>query len=120
MWRTRVSDEKHVDHIRRTVSRMDRWRRPLLVFWIAVLIAYLGLYIATIVIVGQLVLGKNNILIAGFFVGTILGAMLGQLAAKLAHALLTTLNSLRTERLMLRYHDVIAALVEVGPGAEGD
>jgi hypothetical protein len=46
----------------------------------------------------------------GFLIGLALGAMLGGLAVKIAHGLVSSLSPPRTERLLLRYFD---ALTEV-------
>jgi hypothetical protein len=48
----------------------------------------------------------------GFAVGLVLAASLGFLMVSAVHGLLMSLSSLRTERLLLRYHDALAVLAK--------
>ena len=126
MWRifgsrANCSDEDHVERIRKLVARLNRWRRPLLVFWILALILVTAMLIATGVLVNLLAqMANNNVVVLGFILGMQLGMMLGLLIVKVVHGLASSLSSFRTERLMLRYHDALAELAKVQLHSETD
>jgi zinc transporter ZupT len=116
-----VTDEDHVERVRRTVQLLERWRRPLQVLWLTTAVASIGSLGAMAYLLELLMQGNRNpLLIQGFIVGVLLGAMAGLLVVKAAHALASSLKPLRTERLLLRYHDALMALANEHANAEED
>jgi len=114
-----VTDEDYVERVRHTVQVLDRWRRAFQVFWITVLFASVGILAAMVYLLDLLMQGNRMpLLIQGFVVGVLLGAILGLLAVKNAHGMASSLQPLRTERLLLRYHDALIALANEHANAE--
>jgi hypothetical protein len=109
------TDEEHVQRVRRTIASWDRWRRWFLAFYAAMGLLVLGLAVAMTRLVDRLQgIPGNNAPGAwlGFIVGLMLATMLGFLMLSVVHGLIMSLSSLRTERLLLRYHDALAVLAK--------
>ncbi len=104
----RRSDEEHVERLRRTMATFDRWRRLLIVWHLALAIAFIGLIVAFSVLfhdVGRN-LGVNVLgLGPGFIAGLAVGASLGMTAIHIGHKLVDLLLGYRNERLLIRYYD---------------
>ena len=115
------TDEEHVQRVRRTVTSWDHWRRWYVAFYATLGLLVLGLVVAMTRLIDWLQgMPGNNAPGAwlGFIVGAALGIKIGFLAFTVVHGLLMSLSSLRTERLMLRYHDALAVLAKEHVGAE--
>jgi hypothetical protein len=116
-----VSDAKYVAGIRRYVAFHQRWRRWLVAFYSGAALAVLGLSVfgANVVAgIGQMA-NAQNFALMGFGIGALVGAMLGGLVLRIAHGLVASLSTLRTERLLLRYHDAIEMLArQAGEGVD--
>jgi hypothetical protein len=91
-------------------------------FYTALAVGFLGLLVFagyTVNLIQGLFQGNNvPVVWLGFIVGILLGIKLGLVALSVAHALALSLRSLRTERLLLRYHDALADLAKVHADAE--
>jgi hypothetical protein len=90
-------------------------------FYVTMGLLILGLVVAMVRLVNWLQgMQGNNVpgVWLGFIVGLSLAAMLGFLMLSVVHGLLTSLSSLRTERLLLRYHDALAVLAKEHVGSE--
>ena len=118
--RFEVTDEEHVQGIRRTVAFYDRWRRPLLALYVAAAVAFAVMFVAAVSLLQGLVQWANmQGLIPGFVVGLALGMMLGGLTVHITHGLLFWLAPpLRTERMLLRHYDVLTELAQGKCGAD--
>src|SRR5262245_59083313 len=110
MWRLRrygatsysLTDDEYVQGLRRAITVHDRWRGPLIVLYASLLIAFLGILVlaqAFIQRLGQMIPGQGIPL--GFLVGAMIGAILGFNAVHFTQALVNSLRSWRTERLLL-------------------
>src|SRR5262245_724743 len=121
-----VTDEEHVQRVRRVVAFMDRWRRPVVAVC-AVLLLGRVVWLALIVqVLNQMVLWNNGPgFVVGFALGVTMGALIGLRGAVLTIVLAAGFKSnLRTQRLMLQYHDAIESLApkplqQVSPSAPG-
>jgi hypothetical protein len=111
--RFQVTDEEHVERVRRTLAAHGRRRRLLVALYAVSAVAFIGLLVATALLLqGLMQWGNMQGLAPGFLVGLGLGAMVGGLALTIGHGLVTALAPLRTERLLLHYHDALAGIAE--------
>ena len=107
-----LSDEEYVSRIRRGVRLYERWRWWLAAFYGAgfvgfcVLCVFAGHLVAGL---GQLVNAQQPAL-AGLAIGAMIGLLVGGVGFKIVHGVGFAFSSLRTERLLLRYHDALADL----------
>lgn len=112
-----VSDGEYVERIRRGVAHFERWRRWEIGFYAALSVAWF----AALVTLGWTQFLKRQIqgLPLGVGIGIIVGSLTGLTTIKLAHGLIFALvSSRRTEKLLLRYHDALAALAETREPAD--
>jgi hypothetical protein len=113
----RRTDEEHVNQLRRKLASWNRWQPWLKGFSLLTIGLFVGLLI-TVVKLAQFMLrppfgaqGINQ----GLYVGLVLGLLFGAQLAYVAHHIgqffaLTWLLSFRSEKLLIRYHDELAAL----------
>jgi hypothetical protein len=109
-----LSDEEYVARVRAGVAMHQRWRGWLVGLYGAALVAFLGLAVLGANLAarfGQLAGGRAPALL-GFGCGALLGVVSGGVGLKAAHGLWFALSALRTERLLLRYHDALADLAQ--------
>ena len=112
----RRTDEEHVARLRRSVESFDRARPWLLALWLVEAVAWVGLLIGYLVGVSSWLnrgpRGGGDVLSAWIaaLIGLSSGFTLGFIAVHLGHALVTILLGQRNQRLLLRYHDELAAL----------
>src|SRR5262245_31954278 len=90
---------------------VDRWRPWLRVIYAIALVALIGLVASSIQVVRWFMQPGNHLPVFGFGLGLFLGISQGLLTIKVAHGLMTPFSALRTERLLIRYHDIIQAAV---------
>src|SRR5262245_36587827 len=116
MWclrRRPVTDEEHVQRLRRLVAFMDRWRRPWVALCIALLLALFVMLVMLVEVLKWLAQANNGQgVIPGFVVGVGLGATIGMLGFHLGHGLAAGLKVDRTTRLMLNYNDALESLAQ--------
>ena len=111
----RTTDAEHVARIRLAVARLDRARPWLVAWWLVLAVVWLGALIGFGVRINSMVnanAGNGNFPFPPWLsapIGLGLGASLGLSGTHIAHHLVETLLGLRTERLLLRYHDELAA-----------
>ncbi|HEU5117384.1 MAG TPA: hypothetical protein VFT74_12140 [Isosphaeraceae bacterium] len=116
-----VSDEAYVENCRRGLAQVDRIRWFLRGFVIVGLVC-LGWACKMLFdnLANPLLPGMN----AGFALGVMLGIVFGSMLHNVAHQLLTLLSSMRSERLMVRYHDELQQVHQewrsAGPAQEAD
>ncbi len=119
-----VTDDEHVERIRRAVALYDRRRWLLLAFYLVLTVGLVGVVITALSLFQGLLQGRMGQGAGlGFLIGLMLGAQLGGLIGILAHLLVyglaTFFTAMRTERLLLRYYDVLAELAKhAGPDSE--
>lgn len=107
--RTPQTDDDYIARLRRTVVLVDRWRPWLRAFYGVLLILLIGLVAMSIQAVRFFMQPGNNLPIFGFGFGLFLGISQGVLIIKIAHGFVTPFSSLRTERLLIHYYDIIQA-----------
>ena len=103
-----VSDEEYVEQIRRQVEFHSRWRKTLITFYSGLALVFVvGLSVLIPNLIAGLVrlFGNRWIVLSGFGVGSLLGGMIGQVGHQIGCQLVASISSLRTEKLLLRYHD---------------
>lgn len=108
-----VSDEQHVERLRRSVKNLDRWRRPLTALYVLSAAAYIGSLVAAVLFLDGL--GKNLGMQGwgpGFLFGLLLGATLGTTGLKIFHGLFIVLMGLHNERLLIQYFDAYRAMCD--------
>jgi hypothetical protein len=116
-----LTDEEYVVRMRRHAALHDRWRPWLVGLYGTLVVAWVGLLAAALYLVnalGQLG-GARGPIVGGFVVGTLLGAIVGLNLIHVAHGLVNSLKSGRTERLLLRYHDALADFARVSSSSAG-
>jgi hypothetical protein len=120
MWLFRKSsDDEHIERLRRELARLDRLRPWIIAFFAIMTVAYVWLLVK----IGQSLndFGQppnnglpnnnplpNNIALlnwAGFMLGASFGAVMGLIALKLIHGLMSFVLGRRSERLLVKYHD---------------
>jgi hypothetical protein len=104
---TPVSDEEHIERIRRSIALWDRFRIWLLFLYGAGLVAAVWALVYGIAAIWGIVPGNAGLPLLGFAVGTVLGYMIGWALSHLLDGIVFGLSGLRSERLLLRYHDIL-------------
>jgi hypothetical protein len=104
-----VSDEEHVERVRRALASHDRWRWGPVLLYGSALIGLVGVYVAWIVLLRSM-FPRPGLATAGFLIGAGVGTTLGFLTINAAHGLVDILCGFRNERLMIAYHDALEAL----------
>ncbi len=107
--RLHASDDEHIERIRRSMATFDRFRRPLMIFYVVLTFAVIGVSVACVMLLESLnrSLGNQTRGIGpGFILGMMLGIGFGVLALKCGHGLGAILFGYRNERLMIHYYDV--------------
>jgi hypothetical protein len=106
------SDEERVTKVRFAIASLDRWRPWLVGLYLVSLVVYVCLLIS----VARLIQSKSMSEMIpvswwGFALGLVIGALLGQCGYQIIQGFVILWPlGLRNERLMIRYHDELAAL----------
>jgi hypothetical protein len=109
--RDRVPDAEHVERVRRTLHRFDRWRPWMAGFYTALAVGYVALLVAAVTVLnGFRLQAQDRPALLGLFVGLGVGASLGLLGAHIADMLCVVFLGARNERLLVRYFDAVTAL----------
>jgi hypothetical protein len=108
--RFHVPDEEHVERVRRTLAKFDRWRWGPVLLYGSALIGSVGVSVAWIVLFRSSLFPRPGLAAMGFLIGASVGMTLGFLMINAAHGLLDALLGFRNERLMIAYHDALEAL----------
>lgn len=121
LFRERLSDEQHIENIRKSVSQLEKYGYWLSAFHVLILLGGCLLYAKIM----QLILNppinpvKNQN--GWVWIGFICGLTLGLGFAKAIHSCLTSVmlpfTGMRNEKLLLRYHDQVHG-IEAGDFAE--
>ena len=104
-----VPDERHIERVGRSVAQFDLWRWSLLTLYVIDLFVLIGGCVGMLHVVDWR-LQRRMWDSSGFVVGFLFGAGLGLSAFNLGHGVAQALIGLRTERLMIRYHDALMEL----------
>ncbi len=103
-----LSDEEFIDRMRRVVERFHRWRPWLIGFHVIMLCVVLSLLFCFQSELNRLALLHVNFF--GFWLGIVLGFMVGDLTARSVKGIFDALFGVRTETLLLKYHDELVQL----------
>ncbi len=114
-----VSDEVYVENCRRGLTQLDRIRWFMWVFVVVAIVA-LGWGCSLIFqnLANPLMPGMNSGFVVGVLLGISIGFSFGLIIHNVAHQILSLLSSMRSERLMVRYHDELQHLYQEWETAE--
>jgi len=117
-----ITDEEYVERMRKQQSHLKTMRRVMIVLYSVLVLALIGIAIATSILFQNLQQGLNlNGLGPGYLIGAAFGSSFGFLAVHVIHNLFYYMFFPdRSIVLMLRYHDELAALKgQPGPTGPG-
>ena len=120
-FRKTLSDEEHVDAIRRAVIICDHMRPWLIALHVLVLIGFAAL-VPSIINLCAGFAGNNNggWVWMGLAAGLIVGISIGYLFGYFLHGVIAIVGLGRTERLLVRYHDALQESLQRLPSKGSD
>jgi nitrate reductase NapE component len=112
---SRLSDEEYIEKIRKSVLFWDRfrcWATPVL---LVILAAFLWFCVWVVqILAGPGPAGVPQGMWQGFSFGAVTGLFLAFMFGKITHGFITLRPGLRTERLLLEYHDHLLGTTRPG------
>ncbi|HTU93470.1 MAG TPA: hypothetical protein VMF69_25545 [Gemmataceae bacterium] len=113
----RLTDDEYVRRVRQRIALYDRWGPWKRAFNVGMAIVCIGLFVWLVLVLEKVrQLGMQPAMPQGFDPGFLLGVVLGSIAGGLLWKsvlfLVDALESLRTERLLLKYYDALMELAQ--------
>jgi hypothetical protein len=107
----RRTDDEHIERVRRQLKMFDRCRWWLFATLLICEVVFLVLvFVVAGQIAGQFQQGNFGGQQPGFWLGAMMGSLIGLMQIKIADNLIKSLPGHRSERLLVRYHDAMQAL----------
>jgi hypothetical protein len=109
-----ISDDEYIENIRCAIGKIDRQRSWLIAFHGIMLAGAIALgFFAGFAVRQMMALGGGNqaAWLVGVGLGMTIGASLGALVLHSIHGLMISIFPMRTERLLIRYHDAVQLLL---------
>jgi predicted MFS family arabinose efflux permease len=112
--RSSISDDEYIEGIRRKLSIYDRERRWWITFHAIILASMIGAAVYAGIMIQRIMgFGAANAAngLFGLGVGMAIGASLGGLTIHSIQGLITVILPMRSEHLLIKYHDAIQILL---------
>jgi hypothetical protein len=109
-----VSDDEFIEGVRRMLSQYDRHRPWLIKFHATALAGFIGAAVFAVVAIQWILrIGAANLALGlfGVGVGMAFGVSLGMGMFHSIHILMDLISSMRSERLLIKYHDAVEILL---------
>jgi hypothetical protein len=114
------SDDEYVTKCRSTLLFWDRFRYAMFALFAACLVAVIWLSVQVVPMINAIGQGNRQMAWLGFSTGAVIGLVLATIFHNAVFGMIFTVGGFRSERLMLKYYDLLQQHETSGNDAHND